>query len=109
MASYLSFAGQFYEKIDSMAMGSPLFPVIANFFMEDFGEMAPYRAAHKPLCWFSYVDDTIVFWPHEPDRMRDFYDHLNSVHWNIQFTIEREGHLRFLDIDIYRRLTSTKL
>jgi hypothetical protein len=34
-----SFTGQFYEQIDGMAMGSPLSLVIANFFMEDFGEI----------------------------------------------------------------------
>jgi hypothetical protein len=50
MASYFSFAGQFYKQIDVMAMGSPLSPVIANFFMGDFGKTAPYLAAHKPLC-----------------------------------------------------------
>jgi hypothetical protein len=37
--------------------------------------------------------------------LRDFLDHLNSVHQNIQFTMEMEkdGHLSFLDIEIYRR------
>jgi hypothetical protein len=30
-ASYFSFTGQCYEQIDSVAMGSPLFLVIANF------------------------------------------------------------------------------
>jgi hypothetical protein len=84
---------------------SPLSPVIANFYMEDFEEMALGRASHKPLCWFCYVDDTFVIWPHGPDRLRDFLDHLNSVHQNIQFTMETEkdGNLPFLDIDIYHR------
>jgi hypothetical protein len=31
MASYFSFAGHCYEQIDGTTMGSPLFPVIANF------------------------------------------------------------------------------
>jgi hypothetical protein len=31
--SYFSCTGQFYKQIDGMAMGSPLSPVIANFFM----------------------------------------------------------------------------
>jgi hypothetical protein len=35
-APYFSFAGQFYEQIDGVPMGSPLSPFIANFFMEDF-------------------------------------------------------------------------
>jgi hypothetical protein len=42
--------------MDGVAMGSPLSPVIANFFMEDF-KVALSRAAFKPICWFHYVDD----------------------------------------------------
>ena len=35
----------------------------------------------------------------------DFLNHLNGIHNNIQFTmeIEEEGHLPFLDIDIYTK------
>jgi hypothetical protein len=46
MAPYFSFAGQFYEQNDSMPMGSPLCPVITNFFIEDFKEMVLNQAAH---------------------------------------------------------------
>jgi hypothetical protein len=53
-------------------MGSPLSLVIANFFMEDFGLMALNRAAHKPLYWFRYVEDTFVIWINGPDRPKDF-------------------------------------
>jgi hypothetical protein len=103
--SYFSFAGQFYEQIDGVAMGSSLSSVIVNFYMEIFEEIAFDRAPHKPLCWFRYVDDTFVIWTHGPDRLRDFLDHLNSIHQSIQFTMdtERDGHLPFLVIDIYRR------
>jgi hypothetical protein len=88
-----------------MAMGSPLSLVIANFYMEDFEEMACDRSPQKPLCWFRYVDDTFVIWPHGPNRLGDLLDHLNSIHQSIQFTMKRERdiHLPFLDIDIYRR------
>jgi hypothetical protein len=48
--SYFSFNGQFYEQIDSVAMGSPLSPVIADFCIEDFEERALDLASHKPLC-----------------------------------------------------------
>jgi hypothetical protein len=103
-SSYFCFAGQFYEQIDGVAMGSPLSPVIAKFYMEVFEDMALDRAPHKPLCWFCYVYDTFVIWPHGPDMHNDFLDHLNGMHQNIQFTMEteRDGHLPFLDIDIYR-------
>jgi hypothetical protein len=33
--SYFTFNGQFYGQTDGVAMGSPLSPVIANFYMED--------------------------------------------------------------------------
>jgi hypothetical protein len=36
--TYFCYDGQFYEQTDGVAMGSPLSPVIANFFMEDFEE-----------------------------------------------------------------------
>jgi hypothetical protein len=57
--SYFSFSGQFYEQTDGVAVGSPLCPAIANFYM-DFEERALDLAPHKPLCWFRYVDDTFV-------------------------------------------------
>jgi hypothetical protein len=55
-SSYFSFASQFYEQIDGVTMGSPISPVIANFYVEDSEEMALNRTPHKPLCWFPYVD-----------------------------------------------------
>jgi hypothetical protein len=84
-------------------MGSPLSPVIANYFMEYFEEMALESVTYKPLCWFRYVDDTFFIWPHGPGKLAEFLDHQNGLHENIKFTIETEkdGHLPFLNIDIY--------
>jgi hypothetical protein len=38
-------------------------------------------------------------------KLKGFLNHLNSIHQFIQFTVETEseGHLSFLDIDLYRR------
>jgi hypothetical protein len=104
-SSYFNFGSQLYQQTDSMAMDLLLSPITANFFMEDFEKMALNQATRKSLCWFCYMDDTFVIWPQGPDRLRDFLDHLNSVHQNIQFIMkmERGGHLPFLDIGIYRR------
>jgi hypothetical protein len=104
-SSFFSFNGQFYEQTDGVAMGSPLSHVIANYFMEYFEEMALESATYKPLCWFRYVDDTFVIWPHGPGKLAEFLDHLNGLHENIKFTMETEkdSHLPFLDIDIYRK------
>jgi hypothetical protein len=104
-ASYFSFSGWFYEHIDGVAMGSPLFLVIAKFFMEDLDKMELDGAVHKTLFCLRYVDGTFVIWSQGPDRLKDFLDHLNSVHQNIQFTreTERNCHILLHYIDIYRR------
>jgi hypothetical protein len=97
--------GQYYEQTDGEAMGSPLSTVIAKFFVEDFEKKAVEQATYKPTCWYRYVDDTFVIWPHGHDKLNEFLNHFNGLHKKIQFTMETEkdGHLQFLDIEIYRK------
>jgi hypothetical protein len=38
--SYFTFNEQFYGQTDGVAMSSPLSPVIANFYMEDYEKAA---------------------------------------------------------------------
>jgi hypothetical protein len=92
--------------MDGVAMGSPLSPVIANFFMKEFEEKAIEQATHKPVCWFRCVDDIFVIWPHGQEKLTEFLNHLSSLNNEIQFTMEQEeeGHLPFLDLDIYRKM-----
>ena len=73
--------------------------------MVDFEKKATEQVAHKSVCWFRYVDDTFVFWPHGQKKLAEFLNHLNGLHNKIQFTMEKEkeGHLPFLDIGIYRK------
>jgi hypothetical protein len=40
ISAYFCYDGQFYEQTDRVALGSPLSPVIANFFTEDFEKKA---------------------------------------------------------------------
>jgi len=53
-------------------MGSPLSPIIANFYMEDFEMKAIGIAIHKPSCWYRYDDDNFVIWPHGKEKRTDF-------------------------------------
>jgi hypothetical protein len=39
-STYFCIEGQYYDQTDGVAMGSPLSPVIANFYMEDFERKA---------------------------------------------------------------------
>jgi len=68
-------------------MGSPLSPMIANFYIEDLERRAIEQAPFKPTCWYRYVDDTFVIWPHRQDKLQELLDHLNSLQEKIQFTI----------------------
>jgi len=102
-STYFRFDGQFYEQTDGVAMGSTLSSVIANFFMENFEKKAIEQATHKPVCSFRYVDDTFVIWPHGQEKVTEFLNHLNGLHNKIQFTMEKEGYLPILDIDIYSK------
>jgi hypothetical protein len=74
--------------------------------MEDFEKKATEQATHKPACWFKYVYDAFIIWPHGQEKLTEFLNHLNGLHNKIQFTMKKEedGHLPFLDIDIYRKL-----
>jgi hypothetical protein len=39
--------------------------------MEDFEEKALNQATLKPTCWYRYVDDTFVIWPHGKENLTD--------------------------------------
>jgi retron-type reverse transcriptase len=80
--SHFSFTGKLYEQIYGVTVGSPLSPAIANFFLEDLEKTTLNRAAHKPLL-FPLRGRHLGHLAHGPDRLRDFLDHLNSVHQNV--------------------------
>ncbi|XP_071440279.1 uncharacterized protein [Hetaerina americana] len=91
--------------------------------MEDFEERALRTAPLRPKYFFRYVDDTFIVWPQGPEALTEFLGHMNSVHQNIQFTMETETNKRlpFLDIliekkrdgslghQVYRKPTHTDL
>ena len=70
-------------------MGFPLYPAILGVFMEAFEDMILSQATHKRLCWFCYMDDNFVIWPHGPEKLLRFVDHMNGLHRN-KFTLETE-------------------
>ncbi|KAK9874835.1 hypothetical protein WA026_005651 [Henosepilachna vigintioctopunctata] len=103
--TYFQYNNVFYEQKDGVAMGSPLSPVIANSYMEEFEEVAIRNSPLKPTHWYRYVDDTFVVWSHGQEKLLEFLNHLNSIHPQIQFTMEKEenGQLAFLDVLVKRR------
>ena len=49
--TYFQFQGSFYEQISGAAIGSPISPIVANLFMEDFEVKAINTAQNPPKMW----------------------------------------------------------
>ena len=79
-SSCFQFQGKFYEQTAGTSMGSPLSPVLADIFMEEFENSSLNTADLQPKLWLRYVDDTFVVWPHGRDTLQDFLQHLNQQH-----------------------------
>ena len=88
-----------YQQEEGLAMGSPLSPVLANIYMENFEEMALGSTSLKQFMWFRYVNDIFFLWPHQED-VQTLLDHMNSVQPSIQFTMEKDqdNKLPFLNV-----------
>ena len=92
-----------YAQHQGLAMGSPLSPVAASFYMEMMENDHFMGIIGDESCWMRYVDDVIVITPEDTD-LDDKLARLNDVEPKIQFTIETEEDkcLPFLDTLIMR-------
>ena len=79
-------------------MGSPISPLIANLFMEEFEVKTICSVSHPVHLWPSFVDETIVI--QQAKYSQQLLQHINSQDPHIQFITEdpnKEGALPFLD------------
>ena len=78
-------------------MHSPISPLIANIFMEEFEVQALSSFPHPPSLWLRFVDDTFVI--NKAKHSQDLLQHINSQDPHIQFTVEptQQDSLPFLD------------
>ena len=76
-STYFMFKGKFYEHLEGAAMGSPINPIVANLFMENFEVEAIRSAPHPPYLWKRYVDDayTVI----DSSQKSEFLEHINSI------------------------------
>ena len=95
--TYFLFQSKYYEQVQGAAMGSPISPLIANIFMEEFEVKALNSFPHPPSLWFRFVDDTFVI--NKEGHSQDLLQHINSQDPHIQFTVEptQQNSLPFLD------------
>ncbi|XP_018343101.1 PREDICTED: uncharacterized protein LOC108749083 [Trachymyrmex septentrionalis] len=74
-------------------MGSPIFPVIANIFMEHFEKEALRKTSKKPEVWFHYVDDTFVIrQSRTPAFTISDKEHLQTELNHLKLALQKNGH-----------------
>ena len=77
-----------YKQVDGVAMGSPLGPSLANFFL---GHLEQHNIFNKsginPKLYVRYVDDIFAVFDKNV-KFQPFLDHINHQHGNIKFTVE---------------------
>ena len=96
--TYFQFQHSFYEQINSAEMGSPISPIVANLFLEDFEVKAINTTKNPPKMWKRYLDDTCVIL--NSTTKEEFFHHIKSIDPRIQFTSEdskADGSIPFLD------------
>ena len=113
------FNGIIYKQTDGVAMGGPASSVVAEIFMLMFEDVALTTTDHSPKVWERHVDDCFLII--KELHLNMFFHHVNNLHPQIKFTMEREenGCLPFLDtlikrnadksisVSVYRKPTHT--
>ncbi|XP_072030199.1 uncharacterized protein [Amphiura filiformis] len=86
--TYFQYDNVFYQQIEGAAMGSPVSPIVANLFMENFEQKA-LASFHSPKkFWGRFVDDTLVII--DKILIDEFTEHINNQHPAIKFTLDKE-------------------
>ena len=80
----------FFDQIDGMAMGFPLAPVLANFFMGHHERIWLENCKASSILFYRrYVDYTFCLFDTEHDATL-FFDYINDRHPNKCFKMEKE-------------------
>ncbi|XP_064475812.1 uncharacterized protein LOC135389709 [Ornithodoros turicata] len=100
--TFFQFKNRFFKQTDGCPMGSPISTTIANLVMEFVEDKALKDAGQFITFYRRYVDDTFVII--KKNFTNTFFDKLNSIHPNIQFTCEeeKEKKIAFLDVLVQR-------
>ena len=98
--------GKLYKQVDGAAMGSPLGPSLANFFLGYLEQKIFINSDEcvwgsiNPKLYVRYVENVFAVFDNKIPY-NNFLEHLNSQHPNIEFTVEEgASSLPFLDTEI---------
>lgn len=95
-----TFNDQFYKQRDSLAMGSPLSPILAKILMSDIMIYVTEHIKFEPKLCALFVDDSL--WIIGTSQKEMILSTLNTYDNKIKFTMELEtnGGIDFLDVHL---------
>ena len=105
MGTVFYFNSNYYKQLDSVAMGSPLGPALANavLYHHEKKQLRECPFSYAPIFYKHYVDDIFVLLMSE-NHVNNLLFYLNFKHSNISFTyeIEKDRSLAILEINVSR-------
>ncbi|CAH8597522.1 unnamed protein product [Schistosoma rodhaini] len=104
MNVHFVFNNTYYRQIDGIAMGSPLGPILADFFLAKL-ENGPLKEVINKLDFYCrYVGDTFIIVDQDIGKV-ELLEQFNNKHQAIKFTCEEEidNKLNFLDVLLIKK------
>lgn len=99
--------GKMYVQCDGVAMGSPLGPLFANFYMGSIeNKIFFHQPELKPSIYVRYVDDIFLNTDTESDVTHLVNTFKENSSLNFTYEMEDNGKLPFLDVMVQRNTTS---
>ena len=89
--SHFLFDGKLYDQIDGVSMGSPLAPLLAEIFLQDFEKKNSSTFTSMGIMFYKrYVDDTFAL-INSTSSPSDICHQLSQFHKSIKFTYEEQS------------------
>ena len=108
--TWYTFNSQFYQQIDVATMVGPAYSTTAEIYMEAHEHTAVPTALHPPNVWERFVDN--VYSILKSTHLENCFHHINNLHQNIKFTMEKESNGELASFDTlywYILLTQIKI
>ena len=102
--SYFLFDGELYQQVDSVAMGSPLHPTLANIFLCHYEDIWLRNCSLEcSPSYYKHVDNIFVLFESET-QVEAFKNFMNTCHPKMKFTFKKEQDncFNFLDVKVIR-------
>ena len=107
-ANDFEFDNKLFLQISGTAMGQKYAPHYADIYMAEFEKEALAKCDFKPDCYYRYLDDIFIIWPHGQEAFNTFLAAFNSHRPSIKFKAEISSNsVNFLDTTLFRGKDNT--